>query len=42
MLLFPIYLVDEAVSWGASGYSPAQKEFTAQFGVLQEVGTLGA
>lgn len=33
--------MDLSVSWGASGYSPATKKFIEDFGVSEEVGTLG-
>ncbi|CEH16516.1 Synaptic vesicle transporter SVOP and related transporters (major facilitator superfamily) [Ceraceosorus bombacis] len=41
LLLVPIYLVDLSVSWGASGFSPAQMKFAKDLGVSSEVGTLG-
>jgi hypothetical protein len=36
-----ITLVDLSVSWGASGYSPTEKEMERIFGVSATVGTLG-
>jgi hypothetical protein len=35
-----ITLIDLSVSWGASGYSPAEKQMEKIFGVSAEVGTL--
>lgn len=40
-IIIPITLIDLSVSWGASGYSPAEKNFIADFGVSEEIGTLG-
>ncbi|KAJ5037947.1 uncharacterized protein L3040_006823 [Drepanopeziza brunnea f. sp. 'multigermtubi'] len=40
-IVFAITLVDLSVSWGASGYAPAEKQMQAEFGVSAEVGTLG-
>lgn len=36
-----ITLIDLTVSWGASGYSPAQEKLTESFHVSSEVGVLG-
>lgn len=36
-----ITLIDLTVSWGASGYSPAQEDLTSYFNVSSEVGVLG-
>jgi hypothetical protein len=36
-----ITLIDLTVSWGASGYSPAEMEMERLFGASNEVGTLG-
>ena len=33
--------VDLTVSWAASGFSPAESKFEADFGVSSEIGTLG-
>lgn len=40
-IIIPITLIDLTVSWAASGYSPATKNFIEDFGVSEEVGTLG-
>lgn len=40
-IVFAITLIDLSVSWGASGYSPAETEMEELFGVSAEVGTLG-
>ncbi|EPE30569.1 MFS general substrate transporter [Glarea lozoyensis ATCC 20868] len=40
-IIIAITLVDLTVSWGASGYSPAETEMEQIFGVGAEVGTLG-
>ncbi|KAF7954468.1 hypothetical protein EAE96_005589 [Botrytis aclada] len=36
-----ITMIDLTVSWGASGYSPAQEKFIQDFNVSSEVGVLG-
>jgi hypothetical protein len=40
-IVLAITLIDTAVSWGASGYSPAEAEMEELFGISAEVGTLG-
>lgn len=37
----PIILIDLSVSFAASGYSPATKNFEMDMGVSSEVGVLG-
>lgn len=41
VIVLALVPVDFNVSWGASGFSPAESEFIKDFGVSQEVGTLG-
>ncbi|KAJ9650176.1 hypothetical protein H2198_010512 [Neophaeococcomyces mojaviensis] len=40
-IVIAITIIDLTVSWGASGYSPAQTKFTKDFHVSSEVGVLG-
>lgn len=40
-IVMAIIPIDLSVSWGASGFSPAQSKFQAAFHVSPEVGTLG-
>lgn len=40
-IVIAVTLIDLSVSWGALGYTPAEKEMEAEFGVSAEVGTLG-
>jgi len=41
LIVAVIIPVDLSVSWGASGFSPAQTKFAKEFGVSAEVGVLG-
>lgn len=40
-MIGPILLIDLSVSWGASGFSPASKDFAREFGLPPGLGTLG-
>lgn len=40
-MIGPILLIDLSVSWGASGFSPAAKQFAHEFGLPAGLGTLG-
>lgn len=40
-MIGPILLIDLSVSWGASGFSPASKQFAQEFGLRAGMGTLG-
>lgn len=40
-MIGPILLIDLSVSWGASGFSPASKDFAREFGLPAGLGTLG-
>lgn len=41
LIVISIILVDLTVSWGASGFSPASTKFAKDFGVSDEISTLG-
>lgn len=41
LMIGPILLIDLSVSWGASGFSPASKQFAEEFGLPAGMGTLG-
>jgi len=41
LIIGPILLIDLSVSWGASGYSPAEKNFQQDMGVSSGTATLG-
>lgn len=41
LMIGPILLIDLSVSWGASGFSPASKNFARDFGLPAGLGTLG-
>lgn len=41
LMIGPILLIDLSVSWGASGFSPASKQFARDFGLPAGLGTLG-
>lgn len=41
LMIAPILLIDLSVSWGASGFSPASKQFAQEFGLPAGMGTLG-
>lgn len=41
LMIGPILLIDLSVSWGASGFSPASKQFAEEFGLPAGMATLG-
>lgn len=41
LMLIPIFAIDFTVSWMASGFPPAMKQFEEDFYVSAEVATLG-
>lgn len=41
LMIGPIILIDLSVSWGASGFSPASKQFADEFRLPPGMGTLG-
>lgn len=41
LMIGPILLIDLSVSWGASGFSPANKHFAQEFGLPPGLSTLG-